>query len=1161
MLALHDVPLIRRITHMYRPMPRYELRRKYSRSLSFQLAFLVICISVMIPTKGLAAQKVISAKAGPIAAIDPATKSRMLQMNAHHSLGFEPNWGQAPPAVRYTAHGTAYTLFLTSSDAIFVLPHDVEFPATTIDGSQGSASRQISKRSTWASVRMHMVGARSESPIVPSGSLPGKKNYFIGIDKSKWAKGVPLYSQVNYQNIYPGIDVAYKGLGEQVEFDFIVSAGANPRRIKLSFGGTRSATTDASGDLLMSSSAGDLRFRRPLAYQESAAGERTYVDVRFVRTAKNRIGFNLGPYDKRRRLIIDPSVTFATYFGGTTQDEGLGVATDSTGDTFVTGATNSPNFPITEGQEASGGFDVFVAEFDPQGQLIFSTLLGGSQDDVGTAIAVSDGNIQAIYLTGWTESQDFPILYDGTNYPYEAGKDGFLVELTLDGSGELGGTFLPGDQDDIGTAVAFDDAGDAIVVGQTFSDDFILPVTSLNSLPGESQINLGNGLGPSDGFIVWVAGSGTYVYFSSYLGGTGSDMATGVALDNPSQPDYNILIAGSTNSVDFPFTNSGVVQPRCGTDGNCNGGLDDAFITKVNNTSDLFTPVYSTYLGGSATDDALSLAADSLGAAYITGVTNSPDFKIANPLQSTLNGTQNAFISKLNSDGTALVFSTYLGGSGSDAGLGLAIDGDANIYVTGRTTSPDFPLQFPTQETIGGRSDAFVSVLSSGGGSLTFSTYLGGSGDEDILGGSIAVDAIQNVYLTGDTNSANFPTISPYQATIGSTENCTINGTQVLCPDAFVAKIYAVPPGSSTLTIAFGPDGGGGLVSSSPAGIDCASSGSPSDCSASYTDGTVVTLSETTFDSQFGGWSGPGTDTCGTNPTCQITLNQTETVTADFMPATSAILSVNVLGNGTGSVVSDPPGINCPGVCFATFVIGSQITLTPNANSDSYFSGWSVLSLCSGTGPCIFAMPAGSPAVTATFNLNNAPPPPQADFSLTVSPLSLGTVSIGSTGVAGLSIVSLNGFNDTVALSCSVQPTSTSAPTCTLEPDSVTVPASGGGSATLTVNTTGLVAFSRQPSKSHPHGALFAFCTIILGLASAVGSGSSMRRRRSCGLLFVGLLLLALLGSQVSCSGSGNSGSGNQGGVAQAGTYTVLVNAQGTTTSTNHSVQLTVTIQ
>ena len=272
---------------------------------------------------------------------------------------------------------------------------------------------------------MHMEGAISSPAFSPDGHLPGKKNYFIETDQTKWALGVPLYSRVESRGVYPGVDMAYHGSDHGLEFDFVVAPKADPRRIKFDFTGAQRIKLEASGDLSLLSAAGELRLHQPMAYQKASNGTRKEVAARFVLLDDGAIQIALGAYDRQRPLIIDPSVTFATYLGGEVQDEGLGVAVDNAGNTYVTGATNSVNFPATDTFPPLGGFDVFVTAFDPTGHLLFSTVLGGSSDDVGTAIAVSDGTIQAIYLTGWTESLDMPIEINGINYYYEAGKDAF----------------------------------------------------------------------------------------------------------------------------------------------------------------------------------------------------------------------------------------------------------------------------------------------------------------------------------------------------------------------------------------------------------------------------------------------------------------------------------------------------------------------------------------------------------------------------------------------------------------------------------------------------------------------------------------------------------------------------------------------------------------
>lgn len=1000
----------------------------------------------------------------------------------------------------------------------------------------------------------------------------------MGRDKRKWATGVPLYSRVESRNVYPGIDLAFRGIEKELEFDFLISPGADPRRIKMAFEGAQDIKLEASGDLVVSSTAGDLRIHRPAAYQEAANGKRTLVKARFIQREDREIQLALGSYDRRRQLIIDPSVTYATYLGGTAQDEGLGVATDGAGNTYVAGGTNSSNFPNTGGGlNYSGGLDVFVTAFDSSGQLLFSTLFGGSGDDVGTSIAVNPSGFNpGIFVTGYTTSTDFPAFVNQTSL---AGTQNAFVCI-LDyatGTFTMSSTYLGGEAVDSGLAITFDNAGIGYVyvAGQTTSQNF----PNSSPLFNETRLNMGGGSGASDGFVAELYPDLTGFYFSTFLGGGNQDFAAGIALDDPSSTTHHIYISGGTSSggsISPPsfYTTPGVIQPTCGTDGNCNGGEDDAFVTVICNyeappcNAIGLAPnyVYSTFLGGSGKDDAFSLAADLAGNAYITGQTSSTDFKLQNPLQGTLKGAQNAFISKLNPTGTALVFSTYLGGSGTDAGLGLAVDDNSNVYVSGRTNSSDFPLQFPTQGTIGGGYDAFISALNPPGSALTFSTFLGGSGDEDVIGGSIAVDSAQNVYVTGDTNSTNFLTQNPYQGSIGSTQNCTIGGNQVLCPDAFVAVVNVVPPASSTLTVTVngGPSGAEGSVNSEPAGIDQCSDNpnDPGICTASFPNGTLVTLTATPVNDSFGGWSGDVPSGCGMNLTCQIQITSNANVTATFNPV-SQLYSLTVQGAGvtgtlpgTGTITSSPAGINCGTggqVCNFDFAQGTQVTLTATADPGSYFYGWSANLACSGTGPCVILMTSNQ-TVDYTFLSNNAPPP-QADFTMTVTPTSLGIVRVGSQGVAGITIGTLNGFTDTVNLTCSVEPASASSPTCTVTPSSLSIPLNGAGSATLAVNTTGLMA-----SKSgHSARGILALGIPFLGALL----GRHVKSRYPTGWrhllrLLLGFILLGVIAFELACGGSGG---GSQGGVAQPGNYEVAITAQGETTLITHTAQVTVTIQ
>ncbi len=1142
-------------------------------------ALIAVALVVATLTKAAPAQSPDSGSLQPGSSSPTgALKSAAAMSLARLPLGFELNKGQMDPAVKYAARGSQYTVFLTRSEAVFALPVSTEVPTTLKSIVQQGAARQVRKPPVWTSVGMRLVGANPAPMFTASDQLPGTKNYFVGRDTRKWTTGVPLYSRVESGNIYPGIDLAFRGIEKELEFDFLVSPGADPRRIKMAFEGAQHIKLETSGDLIVSSTAGDLRIHRPVAYQEAADGKRTLVPARFVERRDRGIQLALGSYDRRRRLIIDPSVTYATYLGGVAQDEGLGVATDGGGNTFLTGGTNSPDFPNTGGGLSyQGGFDAFVTAFNSSGQLLFSTLFGGSGDDVGTSVAVNPvGFNPGIFVTGYTTSTDFPAFVNQTQL---AGTQNAFVCILEYPTGyfTMSSTYLGGEAVDSGLAVTFDNAGIGYVyvAGQTTSQSF--PISS--PLFNETQLNMGGGSGASDGFVTELYPDLSGFYFSTFLGGANQDFAAGIALDNPDITNHHIYITGGTasgGSTSPPsfYTTPGVIQPTCGTDGNCNGGQDDAFVTVICNYQDPpcnaigLAPnyVYSTFLGGSSKDDAFSIAADLAGNAYITGQTASTDFKLANPLQGTLKGLQNAFISKLNPTGTSLVFSTYLGGSGTDAGLGLAIDDNSNVYITGRTNSSDFPLQFPTQGTIGGGTDAFISAVNSSGSALTFSTFLGGSGDEDVIGGSIAVDSSQNVYVTGDTNSTNFPTQNAYQSSIGSTENCTIGGNQVLCPDAFVAVLNVVPPSSSTLTVTVngGPNGAEGSVSSEPAGIDQCSDNpnDPGICSASFANGTLVTLTATPINDAFSGWSGDAPSSCGMNLTCQIQITTNANVIANFSPVSElyslAVQGAGITGSlpGTGTITSSPAGINCGTggqICNFDFAQGTQVTLTATADPGSYFYGWSANLACSGTGLCVIVM-SSNQTVDYTF-LSNSGPPPLPDFTLTVTPTSLGVVPIGSQGVAGIAIGTLNGFTDTVNLSCSVKPASASSPSCTVTPSSLTIPLNGAGSATLAVNTTGLAASRSRHSATD----ILAFSVPFLGALLGAGVKSRYRRGwRNLLRLLLGFTLLGVMAFQLACGGSGG---GSQGGVAQAGSYEVTITGQGQTTLITHTVQVAVTIQ
>jgi len=688
-------------------------------------------------------------------------------------LSFEANEGQTDPRVNFLSRGSAYTLFLTSEQAVLQLRAETE-------------------KHTGAVLRMRLLGANKHAEVRGWDELPGKTNYFIGRDPAKWHTNVPTYGKVEYNGIYPGVDLVYYGNQGQLEYDFVVSPSADPNCIAIQFDGAP-VEIDSAGDLLLHANGGDVRFHRPVAYQavqdnvRDKAGNKRFIDSRFVLRGPDKVTFELAPYDHSQPLVIDPVLVYSTYLGGSFPDEPLAVAVDSTGAAYVTGITCSADFPVTAGayqtkHNGSGGAcptsqnsfeDAFITKFNPAGGLAFSTYIGGSASDRGYDIAL-DSSLN-VYMAGQTQSTDYPTTSGAFIKTCPGGvggcNTGVVTKLNFTGSALVYSTYLGGNNNMGATGIAVNSSGEAYVTGST---DGTFPTTA--GAYQASNPRAGAGLAPV--FAVLNA-TGTACVYCTFLGGTkGSSynpgsQAFGVAIDSSGRA----YITGWTDSPDFPTT-AGAFQTICGTDGNCNG-LWDAFVAKLDPTkSGSASLVYSTFLGGSGTDLGFGIAVDSAANAYITGVTGAnvnTQFS-GSPLPSkdfpTTNGAfqptcpapcthDSAWVTKLNASGSAPVYSTYLGGGNGNTDAGtfgsVALDSALNAYVTGFTAATDFPTQSPIQASNGGGAyDAYVTKLNASGSALVFSTYLGGSGSDQAV--SLAVDKFANMYVTGITSSTNFPT-------------------------------------------------------------------------------------------------------------------------------------------------------------------------------------------------------------------------------------------------------------------------------------------------------------------------------------------------------------------------------------------------------------------
>jgi len=659
------------------------------------------------------------------------TKANIAAQFGKLPLYFEHNVGQTDASVRYLTRGPGYTLFFTPDEIVLFLQNQ-------------------------ASLRMQFVGANKEPTLIGQEEQVCKSNYFIGNDPQKWHTNISNYAKVAYKNVYPGIDAVFYGNPQHLEYDLCVAPGGCPNDVRLRIENTKHLSIDAEGDLrILTKAEHEVRMQKPIVYQ-IINGEKVSIESSFLLLAQNEIGFSLGKYDTNKTVVIDPVIIYSTYLGGSAEDIGYGIAVDNSGSAYVVGSTSSTNFPLHSPVQGTygGRRDAFLTKFNPTGTaLVYSTYLGGSGSDDGFGIAVDNsGNA---YVAGITFSVDFPITAGSFQTTLSGTSDAFVTKLTPSGTSLLYSTYLGGTSDDIGHGIAVDSSGSAYVTGGTSSTDF----PTMNPL----QPVLGGNL---DAFVTKFNSSGSALVYSTYLGGSAFDEGNSIAIDTSG----SAYVTGVTSSTDFPTMNP--LQPA-------SGGSDDAFVTKYNPTGSAY--VYSTYLGGSDIDVGLGIAVDGSGSAYVTGQTLSTDFPTRNPLQPALGGNDDAFVTKYNPAGSAYVYSTYLGGSDFDEGNSIAIDTSGSAYVTGQTISTNFPTQNPLQPTLGGSDDAFVTKYNPTGSAYVYSTYLGGS-DADV-GLGIAVDSSGSAYITGQTSSTNFPTKNPLQPT-----NHGLG-------DAFVTKIaLAIPP-------------------------------------------------------------------------------------------------------------------------------------------------------------------------------------------------------------------------------------------------------------------------------------------------------------------------------------------------------------------------------
>jgi hypothetical protein len=770
---------------------------------------MLVCSGLLLAFSGSAGKRLALQKpAGPAPRANDAAiqahatgTSRWAGAFGKLPLSFEENQGQTAREVRYLSHGSGYELFLTPQEAVLALNDSFRLDlsprhrfATLLALRK---ARQAGEMRQLTAVRLRFEGGNPDPQIAGTGEMPGKANYFIGNDPQKWHTDVPAYARVKYTGIYPGIDLVFYGNQRRLEYDFVVAPGASPKAIRLNVEGARKLRVNANGDLVLSVGSGNIEFQKPLIYQQ-VNGTRREIAGSFAVAGNNQVTFAVGEYDRSEPLILDPVLNFSTYLGGSAADFASAIAVDSNNNVVVAGTTLSTDFPTTSNalqpqplaSNANGA--AFVTEIDPTGtQLKYSTYLAGSTP-FELAFGVAVDSTGKIYVTGTTVSTDFPT--SSTNPNFKAGfKVGtnssnvngtsFIVKLDPAATtgqnsflyssyiGGTNGTTIIGDE---GTAIAVDQNGVAYVTGYTNSTRGA-SASDLAGYPvvGGFQTALGSPNG--NAFLAKIdttqTGAASLLY-STYLGGNAAnfvptaanivaDIAAGVTADSAG----GAYFAGNTFSTDLATTPN-ATQPTYPA----SNTTSTTFVARLDTTqTGASSLVYLSYLGGSSDDfiNAIALGGTAPNIAYVTGEAHSADFPTTSgSFSTTKGGTAAAFVTLIDTKAALSVppappvYSTFVGGTGADAGLGIRVDSQGNAYVGGATNSTNFPLVpgvGPFQKSIpaGAFGSGFVfklSPLANGTKDLLYSTYFGGSGDgnnqdiDQVAG--IAIDASNNAYIT-----------------------------------------------------------------------------------------------------------------------------------------------------------------------------------------------------------------------------------------------------------------------------------------------------------------------------------------------------------------------------------------------------------------------------
>lgn len=1070
-------------------------------------------------------------------------------------LTFEANQGQMNPQAKFLSRGKGYTAVLTAGGVMLsIRPTENSDPRSGQTPVTGQSNRPLN-----TTLQFTLVGAAANPVVMGEGLQPGRVNYFIGNDRSKWRTNIPTYVRVRYKNVYPGIDLLYYGNHRQLEYDFVVSPGADPSHICFEIKGANGIEIDQKGDLVLKTGSGELHFQSPSVYQESK-GSRVPLPGGYVLKGPTSVAFRVGNFDRNRPLVIDPVLLYSTYLGGDGNDQSTGIAVDNSGCVYVTGYTDSTNFPLaTLGSLPPGSDHVFVAKFDATGSnLVYADYLGGDGQDYGYAITLDSAN--DAYIAGSTASSNFPTV-NAFQPSYPGGFNAFVTKISDDGSSLLYSTYLGGNSSDVPSSIALDGLSEIFVAGSTSSTNF--PVA--NAYQSTASPNQG-GMYGTYGFLTKFTPDGSSLAYSTYFAGSSNvplncggspcwpgptSVINGMAVDAAG----DAYVAGSTNTYNFPVTSGAYLTT--------NSTQADALVGFVSKFNISGSPLYSTYFYDPSSFTAIqAIAVDGAGSAYVAGHAFSDrTFPITSTsiCDPSVSGTacSFAFVTKFDATASTLVYSTFLGPNNYGIPSAIALDANNDAYVVASTSSNTFGTVNGIEAYAGG-SDVLLAEIDPVAGSELFATYLGGNTDESSAG--MVVDASGNIYVTGTTDSPDFPTTQgAFQLQLGGNT------------DAFVMKIGA----ASAPAVSLSP------WSLQYAAQSAGSTSQPQQLLLRNMGSSALTIASISTSGDFA-----QVDNCGPTvpPSGSCSLSVTFTPTGVGLRTGSVSINddaagsphtVSLTGTGTGAVaLLTPASLSFPNAPVGVSSGSQSVSLSSAGDANLNVSNIAVTGDFTQTNNCPGVLPPNS---GCTFNLIFTPTvagsrsgtltitddafgSPQAvslsgaglDFTLASSPLS-NTVKSGATATYTLTVTPVGGaFTNQIKLSCAGAPAHS---TCSNSPASVT-PGSKPVSVSLTITTTSSSAAALPPIPGQQRPVYAVWMGVqglgVLGLLVM----KSNRRRKHCPALVVLSLLISSLLFMPACAGG--TGIVPQGQGTAPGTYTITVTAASGTLQ--HTLPLTLVV-